>query len=54
MAEEAHAGYLYAEEIQEGEKLFSAFVEDDIFESGCFYRIEKENGVMKLVKAQLR
>lgn len=49
--EDAHAGYLYVDEIVNGSKLFSSLTEDGTFEYGCLYRIEKGTGNTVLMKA---
>ncbi|MGN1179628.1 MAG: hypothetical protein ACI4SD_00335 [Suilimivivens sp.] len=48
---DAHAGYLYADEIENGRKLFEALTEDGTFEYGCLYRVVAENGTVSLEKA---
>ncbi|MBD5456345.1 MAG: hypothetical protein HDR23_07715 [Lachnospiraceae bacterium] len=48
---EAHAGYLYADEIINGKELLTPLTEEEIFEFGCLYRIEQETGNMLLIKA---
>lgn len=48
---EAHAGYLYVDEVTDGNELFAALTEDGIFEFGCLYRIEEETGNTLLIKA---
>lgn len=48
---DAHAGFLYADELGEnGEALFGPFVGEEKFEYGCLYRVTEEAGEMRLVK----
>lgn len=42
--EESHAGYLYADEIQDGQTLLKAFTRGEPFVYGCLYQIVEENG----------
>lgn len=51
MAGEAHAAYLYADEVAGGEKLFDELTENGTFEYGCLYRIEDTADSIIPVKA---
>lgn len=46
LVEESHAGYLYVEEIQDGQELLSTFTGGKPFEYACLYQIVEEDGVM--------
>lgn len=48
--EDAHAGYLYADEVVNGNELFASLSEDGTFEYGCLYRVKKETDNTILVK----
>lgn len=50
--ESAHAGYLYVDEIEDGEALWESFTGGEVFEYGCLYRIEKTDGGIMLQKAE--
>lgn len=50
---DAHAGYLYVDELEEnGEALFTPLMEEEAFEYGCLYRVEEGAEGMKLKKVQ--
>lgn len=49
-AEDAHAGYLYADEINGGKELLDKLTESGVFEFGCLYEIEQKEGTPVLVK----
>ncbi|MGN0376697.1 MAG: hypothetical protein ACI4ED_03585 [Suilimivivens sp.] len=49
--EDAHAGYLFADEIANGRELLGALTENGSFEYGCLYRIVTENGRVRFEKA---
>ncbi len=49
--DDAHAGYLYADEIADGRELFNALTKDGSFEYGCLYQVTEENGETLLKKA---
>lgn len=52
-AEDAHAGYLYADEIEGGKKLLDKLTKSGEFEFGCLYEIEENEGTTVLVKAAM-
>lgn len=52
-AEDAHAGYLYADEIAGGKELLDKLVKDGEFEFGCLYEIEEKEGTPVLVRTSL-
>lgn len=49
--DDAHAGYLYADEVLNGSKLFEALTEDGSFEYSCLYKVVEANGNIILKKA---
>ena len=50
MLEDAHAGYLYAEEIEGGGESLKALTRDGSFDFGCLYRVAQEAENRYLVK----
>lgn len=46
--DDAHAGYLYADEITGGQELFDEFTEGEPFAYGCLYRVVWKDGRMLL------
>ncbi len=48
--EDAHAGYLYADEIAGGKEIFMQLTGDAEFEFGCLYEIYTEGGQVTLLK----
>lgn len=49
--EDAHAGFLYVDELtEEAKELFLPFIGDEVFEYNCLYQVVEEAGGMRLVK----
>lgn len=48
--DDAHAGYLYADEITGGNDAFMQLTDDMEFEYGCLYEVHAENGEVTLLK----
>lgn len=48
--DDAHAGYLYVDEIVNGKELFEALTEDGSFEYSCLYQVAEVNGSIVLKK----
>lgn len=46
--DDAHAGYLYVDEITDGQELFDEFTEGEPFAYGCLYRVIWKDGRMLL------
>ena len=46
--DDAHAGYLYVDEITDGQKLFDELTEGEPFAYGCLYRVVWKDGRMLL------
>lgn len=52
--EEAHADYLYADEIKGAETLFSTLTEEGSFSYASLYAIEMESGALRLKKQKIK
>ncbi len=50
MLEDAHAGYLYADEVDGGVESLKALTRDGSFDFGCLYQVAGEAGNRYLVK----
>ncbi|MBQ9928634.1 MAG: hypothetical protein IJO65_11755 [Lachnospiraceae bacterium] len=48
--EDTHAGYLYADEIMNGQNVFLPLVGNETFEYGCLYRIDLQEEKLQLTK----